>query len=512
MTYFETLKKLINDFRLFVWNIKFYSIFIVWTFVSLILSFEPFFASKAISFVENYIKTWWLNVKDLIIFFAIWWAYIIFSYFFKFFRVHYFIDIQNTKYYSFIWKKYKERLIRMSEKAFINKKWWTIYKKFESWINWIYDVILSIFWEIFASIVNIIFITIIMLFVNIKMTFITLWVVPILVILWYYFWYKTATYQEKLNEKREIFYWKLWDYFSNLTLVKSLTFEKNISKELDKMQDENEKIQIKLIRKWSIADVYVWFIINLTRFLVIWFWLYLIFKNELDFATLFLFFSYISYIYEPIWFIFSKLKNTQKDLEWVRRFYEEFDNALQDDDFEYSKEVRNIKWKIEFINVWFKYLENWRQILKNLSFEINPWEKVALVWATWSWKTTISKLLFRLFEIDSWDILIDSINIKNIKKSSLRKHIWIVIQDSSLFNTTIRENMLFAKENASDEEIFLALKKAKADFVFKCENWIETIIWERWLKLSGWEKQRLNIARIFLRNPQCLRIEHSKSC
>lgn len=511
MTYFETLKKLIKDFRLFIWNIKFYSIFVVWFFASLILSFEPFFASKAISFVENYIKTWWLNFRDLMIFFIIWWVYIVFSYFLKFLRWHYLIDVENIKYYSFLWKKYKEKLIKMHEKAFINKKWWTIYKKFESWINWIYNIILSIFFEIFISIVNIILITIIMLIINVKMAFITLWVVPILIILWYYFWYKTATYQEELNEKRENFYWKLWDYFSNLTLVKSLTFEKNASNELDKMQDENKDVQIPLIKKWSIADVYVWFITNLTRFLVIGFWVYFILNGKLDFATLFLFFSYISYIYEPIWFIFSKLKNTQKDLEWVKRFYEEFDNAMQDDDFEYSKEIRNIKWKIEFRDVWFKYLENWRQILKNLSFLVNPWEKVALVWATWSWKTTISKLLFRFFEVESWEISVDWINIKNVKKSSLRKHIWIVIQDSSLFNTTIKENMLFAKETASDEEILIALKKAKADFVFRCENWIETIIWERWLKLSGWEKQRLNIARIFLKNPEILILDEATS-
>ena len=110
--------------------------------------------------------------------------------------------------------------------------------------------------------------------------------------------------------------------------------------------------------------------------------------------------------------------------------------------------------------------------------------------------------MFRFWDLNSGKILLDGQNIAGLKKSQLRAHIGMVSQDNSLFNLTIRENLLFAKPDASDDEIKIALQQASADFVWKLEKGIETMIGERGLKLSGGEKQRLSIARLFLQNPQ----------
>ena len=190
--------------------------------------------------------------------------------------------------------------------------------------------------------------------------------------------------------------------------------------------------------------------------------------------------------------------------------YDEFDKMELEDLSDTGKKIKNVKWFIEVNNLKFSY-NNSSSVLNWIDFSIKPWEKVAFVWTTWAWKSTIVNLLLRLWERDSGNISLDWNDISDINKKSLRRAIWLVSQDSSLFNMSIKENLLFANSKATKKQISEALKNAKADFVFDLENWIDTIIWERWLKLSGWEKQRLSIARLFLKNPQILILDEATS-
>ncbi len=510
MTYLKVLKILLLDFKKYIWNINFYSIIFFWILSVIIGSSEPFFSAKAISFIENFIKTWNIDQKTLVLFFSIWIIFIITNSLVRYFYRFKLADLNALKYYINQSQKYKQKIIYMSESAYLNKKWWTLYKILDRWLEWIFVTILVIFSDIFTSIISIIYVTIILFLINYKMAFATLSVVPVLIFLWYYFNSKTWILQEKVNKKWNSFYGKIWDYLTNLTLVKTLTFEKNISQELNDIQIESLKLQIPLSKKWAIADIYVSFMTNTARFIVLWTWIYLVKNSEITFATLFLYFAYINYLYYPLWFIFDHLRNLQKNIEWVKNLYEEFDNIEQDSELKNSKELKKVVWKIEFKNVSFGYTKD-KEILKNINLTINKWDKIALVWDTGWWKSTVTKLLLRLYEIEKWEILIDDINIKDIKKSSLRKHIWIVMQDNTLFNTTILENLRFAKPNATLKEIEDALVKAKASFVFTTEKWLNSIIWERWLKLSWWEKQRISIARIFLKNPEILILDEATS-
>lgn len=510
MKYTKVFKKLFLDFKKSIWNFKFYTTIFIWIVTVIIWSSEPFFTSKAIFYVENFIKTWEINEKTIIIFFCIWIIFIILNSIVRYVFRYFFVEKNAINYYINQSKKYKQKIIYMSESAYLNKKSWSLYKILDRWLEWIFVTLLIISYDIFTSIISIIYVTNILFITNYKMAFATLSVVPFLILLWYYFNAKTGKLQEEVNKKWSSFYGKVWDYLTNLTLVKTLTFEKNISRELDDIQTESLNLQIPLSRRWAVANVYVSFMINMARFIVLWTWIYLVKNWEITFATLFLFFAYINYLYFPIWFIFDHLRNLQKNLEWIKNMYEEFDNIEQDEELNDSKEVPSVRWKIEFKNVSFGYNTD-EEVLKNISFEVNTWEKIALVWTTWSWKSTITKLLLRLFEIDKWKIYIDDINIKDMTKLSLRKHIWIVMQDNTLFNTSILKNLRYAKPNATEEEINKALKKAKADFVFKTSKWLNSVIWERWLKLSWWEKQRISIARIFLKNPEILILDEATS-
>ena len=176
-----------------------------------------------------------------------------------------------------------------------------------------------------------------------------------------------------------------------------------------------------------------------------------------------------------------------------------------------AKELKVTSWKIEFKNV--KFLYSWEKVVfENLNLIIKPWEKVAIVWSSWSWKSTFIKLLFRFYDLNSWSIEIDGQDIKEVTQDSLRKSIWIVPQEPLLFHRTLRENICYAKDEVSQEELEIAAKKSHClEFISKLNDGFDTFVWERWVKLSGWERQRVAIARALIANNKILILDEATS-
>ena len=341
------------------------------------------------------------------------------------------------------------------------------------------------------------------------MTIITLSMLPLMILMWLFFVKKLSPLQKELNTKWENIYWIIWNILSWFMLTKMLTLENkyisNISTKLDKLYKE----QCRISKYWWISSIYTNLFVMVSRILVLGFWVFFIINWNLWFAELFLFFSYIWWIYFPLWFIFSKLKDTTTQLVSVEKLYSEFNN-LELENITKWKTIKKINGSIKYSDVIFWYYKN-IDILNKLSFNIKPWEKIAFVWNTWAWKSTIINVLLRFWDINSWTIEIDWINIKDISKKNIRSHIWVVSQDVSLYNDTILNNLLFSNPKATKNDIQNALKNAEADFVYDLIDWIDTVIWDRWLKLSWWEKQRISIARLFLQNPEILILDEATS-
>jgi len=208
--------------------------------------------------------------------------------------------------------------------------------------------------------------------------------------------------------------------------------------------------------------------------------------------------------------MFSELRNSMKKLTEIQRMYEEVGSLESENKNDTWKNIKNPEWNIALNQVSFGYLKN-KSVLNNISLDITSGQRVAFVGNTGAGKSTMVNLMLRFWDIEQGSITLDGTDIRDIKKSSLRSHIGVVSQDNSLFNMSIKENLLFAKPKATKKDLENALKQAQAQFVFDLENGIDTVIGERWLKLSGWEKQRLSIARLFLKDPKILILDEATS-
>lgn len=196
----------------------------------------------------------------------------------------------------------------------------------------------------------------------------------------------------------------------------------------------------------------------------------------------------------------------------IERFAQIMDEEPEITDSPNAVEVKDVKGDIEFRNVSFKYEKTEKEILTSLSLKIPQGSNVALVGPSGGGKTTLCNLIPRFYEVESGEILLDGRNIRDITLHSLRSNIGVVAQDVYLFSGTIRDNLVYGKADATDEEMIEAAKKAGAhDFISAMPNGYDTYIGERGVKLSGGQKQRISIARVFLKDPPVLLLDEATS-
>lgn len=202
----------------------------------------------------------------------------------------------------------------------------------------------------------------------------------------------------------------------------------------------------------------------------------------------------------------------QKGITGLERFVELMDEKPTVTDREDALTLTDVRGKIDFDHVSFRYEETDTDVLSDINLHIRPGENVALVGASGSGKTTVCNLIPRFYDVTKGCISVDDHPITDLTRASLRRNIGIVQQDVYMFSGTVRENIEYGKPGASFEEIRTAAEKAGADsFISALPNGYDTYIGERGVKLSGGQKQRLSIARVFLKNPPILILDEATS-
>ena len=215
----------------------------------------------------------------------------------------------------------------------------------------------------------------------------------------------------------------------------------------------------------------------------------------------------------PVNTLINFMEQYQNGLSGFKRFVEIMEEEPESER-ESAKPIENVQGEIEFQNVTYSYATS-KEVLHNVSLKLKKGEKLALVGPSGGGKTTLCHLLPRFYNIEGEEngaILIDGTDIRDLTLDSLRKSIGIVQQDVFLFVGSIKENILYGKPDATDEEIIAAAKKANIhDYIMTLDDGYDTQIGERGVKLSGGQKQRLSIARVFLKDPAILILDEATS-
>ena len=212
----------------------------------------------------------------------------------------------------------------------------------------------------------------------------------------------------------------------------------------------------------------------------------------------------------PVNTLIGFMEQYQNGVTGFKRFLEIIDTEPEIDSSE-AGEIENVEGNIYFKNVTYGY-EGDSDVLHDLTLEIKKGEIFALVGPSGGGKTTICHLIPHFYNVEKGEIFIDGKEIHDITMKSLRQNIGIVQQDVYLFNASIRDNILYGRPNATEEEVIEAAKRANIhDYVMTLEKGYDTVIGERGVKLSGGQKQRLSIARVFLKNPPILILDEATS-
>ncbi len=212
----------------------------------------------------------------------------------------------------------------------------------------------------------------------------------------------------------------------------------------------------------------------------------------------------------PVRQLIMFMEQYQNGVTGFKRYIEVMD-AESEKDIENALKLDRVKGEIEFKNVTYNYGEG-KDVLMDFNLKVEQGQVYALVGPSGGGKTTVCHLIPRFYQIEKGSILVDGVDIKDMTAQSLRENIGIVQQDVYLFNSSIKDNILYGKPDASDKEVIIAAKRANIhEFVMSLENGYDTVIGERGVKLSGGQKQRLSIARVFLKNPPILILDEATS-
>lgn len=346
--------------------------------------------------------------------------------------------------------------------------------------------------------------------INIWLSLIIFACVPALVIVSMSLRRRMRTAFKRRRESNAVINAALESSISGIRVTKAFN---NAEKEIEKFECgnaqfvENSRMAYKAMGKFHSETTFVTDVFNVVILIAGGLFLY---SGKIDFGDYSAFIVSVNLFINPINTLIRFMESFQDGVSGFERYIEIMSTEPESDSPD-ARDMDNVQGSIEFQNVTYGYGKG-ENVLKGVNLKVNKGMTYALVGPSGGGKTTICHLIPRFYDIQQGKILIDGIDTSHVTRASLRKNIGIVQQDVYLFNSSIKDNILYGKPNAGFDEVVAAAKRANIhNYIMTLPDGYDTVIGERGVKLSGGQKQRISIARVFLKNPPILILDEATS-
>ena len=352
----------------------------------------------------------------------------------------------------------------------------------------------------------------ILLTTNVRLTLVALPVLPLALISFMGFGIASQSLFRNLQIRLSTLNTILQENLAGIRVVKAFVRERQEQARFNASVKDHLKWNLRISLLFSIIFPLTFLIANLGQAAVLYAGSTQILDGTLTLGQWQEFSMYLIYVFFPLGQLGMIISLMSQAAASATRVFEILDAENEVQDRPGARELANIQGAVTFENVTFRYFKHGDAVLKDVSFEAQPGQTVALLGATGSGKTTIINLLPRFYDVTEGRVLIDGTDVRDVTLSSLRSQIGIVLQETTLFTGSIRDNIAFGRPDATDDVVIAAAQAAAAhDFIMSFPQGYETPVGERGTTLSGGQKQRIAIARALLLNPRILILDDSTS-
>jgi ATP-binding cassette, subfamily B, putative efflux pump len=405
-----------------------------------------------------------------------------------------------------------KHLQKLSLKYYANAKTGEVISRVINDVESTKDFVITGLMNVWLDLITILITISIMLTMDVELTLVSLIVLPFYTLAVKYFFGRLRSLTRQRSQALAVVQGFLTERIQGMQVTRSFAleeYESNLFKEKNgEFLDRALKHTSWNARTFTIINT----LTDIGPLLIIGFSAYQVIHGQLTLGEMVAFVGYIDRLYDPLRRLANSSTSLTQSFASMDRVFELLDEKYDIVNRENPTYAKNLEGQINFNHVSFRYNSADDEVLQDVTFNIQPGQKIALVGSSGGGKSSLVSLIPRFYDVTKGSIEIDGIDVRDYELKSMREKIGIVLQDNFLFSDTVKSNIHYGNPDASEEEIIAAAKAANAhEFIMSLPDGYDTLVGERGVKLSGGQKQRVAIARVFLRNPSILIFDEATS-